>query len=124
MATTTKKPVGKVVKAVKRSMPELKFVPPTLGHNITPEFLVDEIGIARAQKSFYEKAEGFYKEAFKGRTKNLKQTSFQGEHFVANIQHLTRVTLDQDAIRKQMGEEWCKQFERVTEYVQIATKRI
>lgn len=104
-----------------------KFVMPTLGPNTTPEYLVDELGKARAHKKHWEAAEEFYKESLKGRTSKERakgKTSFQGDLFLANFEEKSRTGLDTTAIKDEMGEDWVKEHSATTDYTQITTKRV
>lgn len=99
----------------------LKFEPPTLGGNITPEMLADELGAAREQKSYWEKAEAFYKEAMKARAQGAK--SIFGEKFVAMIEEQSRTTLDSALVRERLSEEDIAECERTTTFEKVTTKR-
>ena len=99
----------------------LKFEPPTLGGNITPEKLADELGDAREQKAYWEKAEAFYKEALKARAGGAK--SIFGDKFIVMIEEQSRTTLDSALVRERLSEEDIAECERTTTFEKVTTKR-
>ena len=98
-----------------------KFVPPTLGGNITPEMLVDELGEAKEKKAYWEKAEAFYKEAMKARADGAR--SIIGENFIATISEQSRTTLNSDAVRKILTDKEVAECEQTATFDQVNVKR-
>lgn len=98
-----------------------KFEPPTLGGNITPEMLVDELGEAKEQKAYWEKAEAFYKEAMKARADGAK--SIIGEKFIATVAEQSRTTLNSDKVRKLLTAEEAADCEQTTTFDVVNVKR-
>ena len=103
-----------------------KFKQPVLGDNVTPEYLADELGLAKEHRKYWDKVEGFYKEALTGRTAKLrpKTKTFTGDEFQAVFSDRSKTFYDMEAIRTEMGDKWLAKFERTTEYVQIDAKKL
>lgn len=120
--TKPTKPI-KGVNATKSPAVEVseKFTPPTLGGNVTPEFLCDELGEAREKKAYWEKAEAFFKEAMKARAKGTK--SIIGDKFISMIEEQSRTTLDTTLVRGFLTEEQLAECERTTIFEKVTTKR-
>lgn len=92
--------------------------------NATPEFLTDELGDLRKQIKGLEKQKDLITEALKGRARILEQTSFVGERYTADLVQLSRSGLDTTAIREEMGEDWCAERTKTTDYEQLNVKEI
>lgn len=98
-----------------------KFEPPTLGNNVTPECLADELGFAKEQKAYWEKAEAFYKEAMQARAGNAR--SIFGETFIALISSESRTTLNNEKVRKCLTAEEVKECEQTTTFDKVMVWR-
>lgn len=73
-------------------------VPDLTGDNVTPNFIVEELGKIKAVKSILKKAEEFYKEAWKARRGDL--TTMESENFVANLTMVPRLALNQEKAKE------------------------
>jgi len=78
------------------------FVPPNMS-NATAGMCVDELGRAKAWKSYFEKVEAFYKEAFKARAEG--QTLVEGDKFQASIEVAPRSFLITELVEKQLSKK-------------------
>ena len=120
-ASPAKKTVSATAKKSEPVEKPKKFEPPILGGNVTPEFLADELGDAREQKAYWEKAEAFYKEALKARAGGAK--SIFGDKFIVMIEEQSRTTLDSALVRNLLDEDQIAECERTTTFEKVTTKR-
>lgn len=96
-----------------------------LPEQVTPAYLVDELGKAREDKADAEKREAFYKEALKGRLPSGEK-AVAGELFRAEIAQQERTTLSTAKVEADIGVEECRNrgWYQTTAFPVIRTKRI
>ena len=87
-------------------------------HNIATTDLADDYGSLDCQiKALTER-----KDAIKDELKARSVERVEGAKFTVTVSTSARITYDDKAIRAALGDDICKQYERVTETVTLRVK--
>lgn len=85
--------------------------------------LIDTLGYANEQMAPLRKICEAAKKALRGKVLEGVNHTRETEEFTCTFTWGTSTSLDVDKIRETMGEDWCKQFEKVSPRLTITTKR-
>lgn len=91
--------------------------------NATATFLADELGDIRQKSKALDKFEKLIKTVLTTK-KDAGAPAVQGERWNQEFQDGSQTRLDLEAVRAEMGEEWCSNHSKTITFITIRSSRI
>jgi hypothetical protein len=91
--------------------------------DLSTDQMIDIMGDIKAEAALLKKAEGYLKEVVPAQFED-EEFEYSTSRFAVTRMGSTRVSLDSAGIKEEMGDEWCADHSRETEFFTLRLKAI